>query len=93
MATSIIKRMAKETNITIQRATTSHYWAGNSDQSGAINLPGSPKLIIVEGYTPNTSWGTKLIVKQVDIANKKLYARLEGGTTQTYTIYCTGVYW
>ena len=88
MATSIIKR-----NITIQRAATKVYWAGNSDQSETINLPGSPKLIIVEGYVPSASWGTKLIVKQVDIANKKLYARLEGDTTQTYTIYCTGVYW
>ena len=88
MATSIIKP-----NITIQRATTDVYWAGNSDQSAPINLPGSPKLIIVEGYVPKTTWGTKLYVKEVDIANKRLYARIEGGDIQTYTIYCTGVYW
>lgn len=93
MATSIIKRMAKETNITIQRATTNAYWSGNKDESAPINLPGSPKLIIVEGYVPNVTWGTKLYVKEVDIANKRLYARIEGDTTQNYMIYCTGVYW
>lgn len=91
MATSEITKLP----ITIQRTSKTVALGANTDTTVSMSsvLSGTPKLLIVEGWAPTSTWATKLIVKQVNPATSTVYVRIDGSTAQSYQIYVTAVYW
>ena len=67
---------------------------GNTDYDIDVSsvISGTPRLLLVEGYTPRTTWNTTLIIKKIDISSKTVYVRTIGATAQIYGLWLCAIY-
>ena len=90
LLTKIMNNVAIFRSAVIQTDTIS----GNADAevSFASAFSGTPYAVIVNGWTPATSWNTTLSVQTIDTARKIIRIRTFGSTAQAYNLRCIAIY-
>lgn len=68
--------------------------AGNSDGivSYASVFSDTPYMVIVNGWTPASTWNTTMSVQEVDTSAKTIKIRTFGTTAQAYRLRLLAVY-
>lgn len=68
--------------------------SGNADAnvSYASTFPGTPSAVIVNGWTPASSWDTTMSVQSIDTTAKTIRIRTHGSASQIYSLRCIAIY-
>lgn len=67
---------------------------GNADHNIDVSsvISGAPRLLLVQGWTPASTWGTTLVIKQIVLASKTIRVRTIGTTSQAYGLRLCAIY-